>query len=254
LHALPDGVGQIEFGLGARHFAEGGSASLRAGLAPGDYVHLFVSDTGCGMDQQMRDHIFEPFFTSKPVGEGTGLGLPVVHGLVKTLGGVIDVTSEVGRGSTFDVYLPLSDVRPQTVYGDLLAEPPRGSGEHIFYVDDDEVMALMVQGLLQRLGYRTTCFLEAQNALDAIRAGADVDLVVTDFNMPQVSGLDVARELRRSRPTLPVVISSGYVSDELRASAAEIGVHSIMHKERSLEELGNLVGAALHRKRFSRPG
>jgi PAS domain S-box-containing protein len=245
LQSLIDAEGEIEFGLGSRHFVKGGSPSPGGGLAQGDYVHLWVRDTGCGMDQYTRDHIFEPFFTSKPLGEGTGLGLAVVHGLVKTVGGVVEVTSEVGRGSTFHVYLPLADDRPPTVPAEHVTEPPRGNGEHIIYVDDDEVMALMVHGLLQRLGYRTTCFLRAQEALDFVRDGADVDLVVTDFNMPHVSGLDLARELRRSTPALPVVISSGYVSEELRASAAEIGVRCVMQKERTLEELGCIVDAAL---------
>jgi signal transduction histidine kinase/ActR/RegA family two-component response regulator len=247
LHALPNGVGQIDIGLEERHFADQASLSRPAGLEPGAYAHLWVQDTGCGIDERTREHIFEPFFTTKPVGRGTGLGLAVVHGIVKTLGGAINVTSEVGRGSTFDLFLPLVDHESQAIPLDLTdVEPARGNGQHIVYIDDDEVMALMVQGLLLRLGYRVTYFLEAQEAIDAISNNAEeVDLVVTDFNMPNLSGLDVVRILAGIRPGLPVVISSGYVSDDLLASAAELGVRGVMQKEHTIEELGAVVHMAL---------
>ncbi|MBC7732347.1 MAG: transporter substrate-binding domain-containing protein [Bacteriovorax sp.] len=247
LQALPEGVGQIDIGLEERRFADESLSSRPAGLEPGAYAHIWVRDNGCGMDARTREHIFEPFFTTKPVGRGTGLGLAVVHGIVKTLGGVIDVTSEVGRGSTFGLFLPLVEHDSQIMPLDLTeVEPARGRGQHIVYIDDDEVMALMVQDLLMRLGYRATCFLAAHEAIDAIASRAEeVDLVVTDFNMPNLSGLDVVRVLAGIRPGLPVVISSGYVSDDLRASAAELGVRAVMQKERTIEELGAVVHAAL---------
>jgi CheY-like chemotaxis protein len=116
----------------------------------------------------------------------------------------------------------------------------------VLYVDDDEVMALMVHGLLERLGYRATCTLDAREAIAIVeREPESFDLVVTDFNMPNFSGLDVVRALARACPKLPVAISSGYVSDELRTSASELGVHGVMQKEHTLEELGALVRAAL---------
>jgi CheY-like chemotaxis protein len=164
---------------------------------------------------------------------------------------VIHVTSEVGRGSRFDLFLSLVEHETQPVPLDLSeADPARGNGQHIVYIDDDEVMALMVQGLLLRLGYRTTGFLVAQEAIESIASGAqDVDLVVTDFNMPGLSGLDVVRILADIRPGLPVVISSGYVSDDLLASAAALGVHAVMQKEHTIEELGAVVHAALRASR-----
>ena len=131
------------------------------------------------------------------------------------------------------------------------AELLRGHGQHVLYVDDDEVMTVMVQGLLQRLGYRATCTLDGPEAIAIVaRDPMGVDLVVTDFNMPDCSGLDVVRALAGIRPALPVAISSGYISDELRACARELGVCGVMQKERTLEELGALVHAALaaHRK------
>jgi CheY-like chemotaxis protein len=200
-----------------------------------------------GMDEATRQHIFEPFFTTKPVGQGTGLGLAVVHGIVEAHGGVITVRTAPGQGTTFDVYLPLVDHVSRPAPLDAIRPAPlQGQGQHVLYVDDDEVMALMVHGLLTRLGYRATCTLDAQEAIAMVAADpGGYDLVVTDFNMPSVTGLDVVRALRRIRPDLPVAISSGYVSDELRAGAAALGVRGILQKEHTFEELGALVQAAL---------
>ena len=245
--ALNGAAGEIEVGFDEVLLVEEGSPPRPAGLASGAYVHLWVRDDGCGMDGETRERIFEPFFTTKPVGQGTGLGLAVAHGIIEAHGGGIAVESVKGRGSTFNIYLPLVDHESQPVPLEAVdAKALRGSGQHVLYVDDDEVMALMVQGLLQRLGYRATCTLDAREAIAIVaRDPAGVDLVVTDFNMPNYSGLDVARALAAIRPSLPVAISSGYISDELRARASELGVRGVMQKEHTFEELGALVHAAL---------
>jgi signal transduction histidine kinase/ActR/RegA family two-component response regulator len=247
LNALPDGIGQIDIGLEERCFTGEELSSRPAGLQPGAYAHLWVQDTGCGMDDRTREHIFEPFFTTQPVGRGTGLGLAVVHGIVQTLAGVINVASEVGQGTTVDLFFPLVEHERNAMPPDVTeVEPARGKGQYIVYIDDDEVVALMVQGLLLHLGYRTTYFLAPEEAIHAIASGAEeVDLVVTDFNMPNLSGLDVVRVLAGIRPGLPVVIISGYVSDDLRASAAELGVRAVMQKENTIDELGAVVHRAL---------
>ena len=245
--ALRGGAGRIDIGAQELELAEAGSPSWPVGLAPGPYVHLWVRDDGCGMDDETREHIFEPFFTTKPVGQGTGLGLAVAHGIVEAHRGGIAVESRVGQGSTFNLYLPQVDHETQPMPLEIVdAQAPRGHGQHVLYVDDDEVMTMMVQGLLQRLGYRATCTLDAHEAIAIVaRDPAGIDLVVTDFNMPNCSGLDVVRALAAIRPGLPVAISSGYISDELRASASELGVCGVMQKEHTLEELGALVHAAL---------
>jgi PAS domain S-box-containing protein len=246
-HALPGGVGLIEIGLEETRFGAG-ELRVPAGLAPGAYAHLWVRDNGSGMDDETRQHIFEPFFTTKRVGQGTGLGLAVVHGIVESHAGAVDVTTTVGAGSTFHIYLPLVDDESgpaplQPAHTDAL----RGRGQHVLYVDDDEVMALMVHSLLQRLGYRATCTLDAREALSlAERDPERFDLVVTDFNMPNLSGVDVARRLADIRPSLPVVISSGYISEELRAAAAELGVRAVIQKEHTFEELGAVLDSILN--------
>jgi PAS domain S-box-containing protein len=250
LHALRDGAGNIEIGLEPSQFAGVAASASTAGPATFGHAHLWVADDGVGMSDETRQRIFEPFFTTKPVGQGTGLGLAVVHGIVETHGGTIEVTSTVGRGSRFDLYLPLVDQDSAPAPLDAIAlGPARGSGQHVLYVDDDEVMALMVQGLLQRLGYRVTVSPGAREAIETITDAPEAfDLVVTDFNMPKHSGLDVVRALAGIRPSLPVVISSGYVSEELRANASALGVRAVMQKEHTLEELGPLVHELLHKQ------
>ena len=160
----------------------------------------------------------------------------------------MSVQSTAGQGSTFHAYLPSSPCEGRAELTlDVARETTRGQGQHVLYIDDDEVMAVMVHGLLLRLGYRATCILDAREAVATVaRNPMDVDVVVTDFNMPNCSGLDVARALAGIRPSLPVAISSGFVSDELRASAARLGVIAVMQKEHTLEELGAVVQAALN--------
>ncbi|MDH3461778.1 MAG: response regulator, partial [Burkholderiaceae bacterium] len=240
-YALPDNTGHIEVGLDAVAFDSSGQRP--SGVHAGRYAHLWVRDDGTGMDAATCGRIFEPFFTTKPVDQGTGLGLSVVHGIVTGHQGAITVESTLGLGSTFNVYLPLLEVPENAVTSvRRVLEKARGQGQHVIYVDDDEVMLVMVEQLLRRLEYKVTCFSDAPMAVAAIRAQpASFDLVLTDFNMPDVSGLEVAREVRRIRPDLPVVITSGYISEEMLAEVQRCGVHSVLQKENTIDELGTLV-------------
>ena len=248
-HALGGRAGRVVLGLEAR--ALDADVARRLGLQPGRHAHLWVSDTGCGMDEATRSRVFEPFFTTKPVGQGTGLGLSVVHGIVATHGGAIAVVSAPGQGSRFDLYFPL--VAPPSAVAPALPPLPQsthGDSGHVVYLDDDLVMLEMVHDLLERDGYRVTLFEDPAEALEALRARPDeIDLLVTDYNMPGLSGLDVARELARLRPGWPVIISSGYVSEELLAAAAQVGVHDVMQKEYTLEHLPGLVRRLLAERR-----
>jgi PAS domain S-box-containing protein len=248
-HAMDEGSGHIRVSLETVQLDSPGAAGL--GLAaPGGFAHLQVSDDGRGMDEATRLRIFEPFFTTKPVGKGTGLGLSVVHGIVAAHGGVISVHSQPGHGSCFALYLPLTaPPAPLTVLADPAAAvpaAPRGQGQHVLYVDDDPVMGALVQALLARAGYRVSFTEDPRAALDLACASDDpVDLLVTDYNMPGLSGLDLVRELQRRRPGLPVVLSSGYVSDGLRQDAQRAGVRHLMQKEYTLEQLSLVVHQAL---------
>jgi CheY-like chemotaxis protein len=216
-------------------------------MPPGRYAHLWVSDTGSGMDRATRERIFEPFFTTKAVGEGTGLGLAVVHGIVSAHHGAISVESEPGVGTTFHLYFPTSEAAAFVPAFDSTAPALlRGQGRHVLYVDDDEVMVLMVERLLGRAGFHVTCCADARAAITCVQATPErVDVVVTDFNMPEFSGLDLAEALAKMRPGLPVVISSGYISDDMRERARVAGVHSLLNKQDTLEALVPRIHDAL---------
>ena len=252
-HALQGRAGRV--GVGAEPVVLDADEALRlGGLPAGCYAHLWVSDDGCGMDRAMQARIFEPFFTTKPVGQGTGLGLAVAHGIAATHHGAITVQSDKGAGSTFHLYLPLTAATPGasvqapvvSMWGALESLPETGQGQHVLCVDDDEVMLVMVERLLQRQGYRVSCHSDPRRALAALReAPQSFDLLLSDFNMPQCSGLELARAAAQVRVDLPVVITSGYITEALNAEMRQAGVRGVINKERTVEELGALVAAVL---------
>ncbi len=244
-HALQGSTGRIVVGLAAVDSDDAGHAP--ASLSPGHYAHLWVRDDGTGMDDATRQRIFEPFFTTKPVGEGTGLGLAVVRGIVQTHLGAITLESMPGEGTCFHVYLPATE-RPSQVGAleEAEREATLGRGQHVVYVDDDDVMVLLVARLLDRAGYRVTSCRSAREALAAfIDRPRAFDLVITDFDMPGFSGLELAAELAHVRPDLPVVISSGYLSEELQSGAQRLGIRHLLKKQNTFEELAGVVGRAL---------
>jgi len=239
--ALEGKPGEIEIAVDDTHLDV--AAAHDAGVATaGRYAHVAVRDTGIGMTDAMRERIFEPFFTSKPAGKGTGLGLAVVHGIVHAHGGGIVCRSAPGRGATFDVYLPASDSYPAAVPVVPSAPPPKaGRGQKVLYIDDDEALVYLARRLLERSGYRVSAHTDAAHGLAALRHDpASFTLVVTDFSMPGMSGLDVAREVRTIRSDLPVLVTTGYVTDELKQDATDAGVREIVYKP---DTAAQLVGA-----------
>ena len=248
MQAMRSGPGRIDIrldsvllddALAAAHPALGAMHARR----PGRTVRIAVTDTGPGMDAATLARIFEPFFTTRAVGAGTGLGLSVVHGILRAHEGEIEVDSQPGQGASFAIYLPAAAaqaVAPEAEpgAGAPTATADQSSVQHILYLDDEPSLVLLVQRQLARRGYRVAGFTKQAEALAALRAEpAAFDLVVTDYNMPGISGLDVAREVRAIRADLPVMVVSGHVDETLLAEAAGAGVRELILKANGVDEL-----------------
>ena len=231
-------------------------ASPRLGeLRAGRFARITVRDTGQGMDATTLEHIFEPFFTTKPVGEGTGLGLSVAHGILRTHDGAVVAHSEPGKGTRFELFLPAAEAGAAAPAPAPAVAAAAGVGQRVLYVDDDESLLFLTQRMLERRGYRVTAHAAPDAALAAVRADPHgFDLVVTDFNMPGKSGLDVARAVRAIRPDLPVAIISGYITDQLRAEAEGGGVRALIFKPNAVEELCDAVQRLILTPEASPPG
>jgi len=217
---------------------EAGSMPAIPGLRPGRFAHLSVSDSGTGIDPEIRERIFDPFFSTKSLGEGTGLGLTVVHSIVQAHEGAIDVQTQPGKGTTFHIYLPAArQTTEQDASADASVRTP-GRGRQLVFLDDNGALVSAMVRMLSRHGYRVSGHTVAEEALAAVRAAPQAyDLFMSDCIMPRLSGLDVARELSRIRPDLPVVIFSGHIDAELQRKARELGVRQLLNKLNASEEL-----------------
>ncbi|MBI3387909.1 MAG: response regulator [Deltaproteobacteria bacterium] len=242
-HAMGGDQGRIDICLdGITVDAEAPGTGVN--LQPGRFARLTVGDTGSGMDAATLERIFDPFFTTKPVDQGTGLGLSVVHGIVEAHGGSVTVKSERGIGTTFSLYFPKEEAPPPSPTPEAAdaAPLPAVDGQHVLYLDDDTSLVFLMTRLLERPGFRVSGYTRAEEALAALRADpGQFDLVVTDMNMPRFSGLDVARAVLSLRPDLPVVLVSGNITEELRAAAALIGVHHLIYKPNTTDEMVAVV-------------
>jgi PAS domain S-box-containing protein len=214
-------------------------------LKPGPYVRLEVRDTGHGIPPEIQDRIFDPYFTTKDVNEGSGMGLSVVQGIVKSHGGGISVRSRPGSGAVFTVHLPrLSDEERKAEEED--ARPGPGEGERILLVDDEASLADVGRSMLERLGYRVSALTDSVKALRAFEGNPDgFDLVITDQSMPGMTGADLAREILRRRPGKPVVLCTGYSDLVDPERARQLGVRSFLLKPFSYDQLADVVREAL---------
>jgi len=199
-------------------------------LHPGSYLKLIVEDTGHGIDSNIMEKIFDPYFTTKGVGEGTGMGLSAVHGIVKDHGGDISVYSEPGKGTAFHVYLPL--IETGSVEREIISAEPVSTGtERILFIDDEEQIVQMVQQILESLGYHVTPRTSSVEALEAFRTMPDeFDLVITDMTMPNMTGAELAPRLLEIRSDIPIILCTGFseLMDENKAKA--IGIREYVMK------------------------
>lgn len=215
---------------------------------PGSYVRLSVGDTGHGMDSATLQRVFDPYFTTKGPGEGTGLGLAVVHGIVEGLGGLITVYSEPGKGSNFHVFLPqfqntVSCLAP-TVPGSTCR--PLGKGEGVLFVDDEIGLAVVSLNLLESLGYKVTTRTSGIEALAAFRADPNrFDVVITDLTMPQMTGLELARALRQIRPDIPIILCTGFSGTVTPERLKAAGISRLTAKPLILDDLARSLREVL---------
>jgi len=214
-HAIGSSPGTITINLASRVIGQDDHL-LRPDIQEGLYVCLSVVDSGCGMDPATVQRIFDPFFTTKPIGQGTGLGLSVVHEIVSCYGGTITVYSEPGKGSCFRLYFPaIAGSAP--VASTSTPAPTPTSREHILYVDDEEGLVMLGTVLLQRLGYQATGHVDASAALADFRSRPDYfAAMVTDLSMPRMTDFDLATQILRLCPGFPVLMTSGFVRPKTR--------------------------------------
>ncbi|MFH1114986.1 MAG: response regulator [Pseudomonadota bacterium] len=215
-----------------------------ADLTPGEYLRLAVRDTGHGMPPEVMQRMFEPYFSTKKPGEGTGLGLSVVHGIVKTYDGGITVESRPGIGTTFQIFFPLIEGETDYVH-EMGQSTPRGS-ERLLVVDDEPELAVMCQRTLDDLGYRTTAVTNSLEALDMFRLDPnEFDLILTDMTMPHMTGLELASQTKKIRAGIPVVLLTGYsdliTGEEIRTA----GLHALLHKPVTKAALAGIIRNAL---------
>jgi PAS domain S-box-containing protein len=214
-------------------------------LEHGTYLDFEVRDTGCGMDRLIQEKIFDPFFTTKKIGQGTGLGLSVVHGIIKQHKGEITVVSEPEQGTTFHIYLPVidqEDVQAERVVMDSI---PKGS-ERILLVDDEPVITHMLERVLIRLGYTVTVFSSSIEALEVYKKSPDdFDLVITDMTMPEMTGAELTSKLLALRPDLPVILCTGFSETIDEAKAKSLGIRGYVMKPIDKRTLANAIRKAL---------
>jgi signal transduction histidine kinase/ActR/RegA family two-component response regulator len=212
----------------------------------GKFVRLRVTDTGAGMTPDTIEHAFEPFFTTKPAGEGSGLGLATVHGIVTALGGRISLSSEPGRGTTVELCLPRRVVDTDAAVLSNEPDLALGTGQRVLVVDDEPVVLSACQQLLMRLNYEVTACESPERALELLRRQPTAyDVLVTDQAMPDMTGPDLAAAARRLRPDLPIVLATGFLDDTARALVATLGIDRVLSKPYTLRDLSTALRAVI---------
>ena len=217
---------------------------LPIGMKPGDYVEIKVSDTGVGIAPEFMDLVFDPYFTTKGPGEGTGLGLAMAHGIIDSYKGKISVDSQLGKGTTFTIHLPVNKKHADFDVGE--SEMCPSGTETILFVDDEVSIAKTGSKLLESLGYSVTARINSIEALELFRAQPDnFDLVITDMTMPNMTGDKLAIELMKIRPDIPVVLCTGYNKKISKKTASEIGIKAFAYKPLAREDLAKIIRKVL---------
>jgi CheY-like chemotaxis protein len=241
--AMEQGGGTITISLSERTLT---AQDLRQHpkVEPGRFVVLGVADTGPGIPATIRDKIFEPYFTTKAAGKGTGMGLAIIDGIVTTSGGLITCTSEPGRGALFEVFFPAIDTAPEATLRP--AEEIARGRERILLVDDEAALVTMEQAILEKLGYEVTSCGSGMEALKLFTKEPEhFDLVLTDQTMPGLTGMELARHLLQIRPELPIILCTGFSNLVDEKMAKSCGIKGFAMKPLSLKDLAGLLRQAL---------
>jgi CheY-like chemotaxis protein len=220
-------------------------------LIPGIYVQLCVSDTGHGIPAEHLERIFDPFFTTKARGEGTGMGLSVVHGIIETYKGSIQVSSEEGKGTAFDIYLPAIERRAEP---DIRKTENKQKGtEHILFVDDEPAIAEIGKSQLEALGYHVSARCNSLEALALFKNKPDhFDLVITDMTMPEVTGDELAKEIKQVKPDIPIILYTGFSERIDEKTARSMGIMGFLMKPIILSDLAQMVRKVLDETKLPR--
>jgi PAS domain S-box-containing protein len=244
-HAMRDKGGVLQVCLDHIQLSPGEHAMM-VDLDPGSYIRLIVRDTGHGINPGIIDRIFDPFFTTKKVDEGTGLGLSVAYGIVKSHGGTITVQSEPGKGSTFNAYFP--QIEEATEKRSEKPQPILGGSERVLFIDDEPYLADIGKEGLSALGYEVTVRTSSIEALHAFRARPErFDLVITDMTMPNMTGVQLADEILKVRPDIPIILCTGYSEIIDEEKSKKFGIRAFLMKPVSLEEIARTIRKVLNK-------
>ena len=241
--AMEEDGGVLEVGLSAATVTQpiNGPGS---DIQPGQYLKITITDTGCGIPRKHLETIFDPYFTTKAIGEGTGLGLAVVEGIVKHCGGEIQVESWISRGTVFTIYLPATQTNPKAK--SYTPQPLPTGSEKVLVVDDEEPIASMISRRLDTLGYHVQTATDSNQAFALFSADPDrFDLVITDMNMPRMTGDKLARKLLQIRTDLPIILCTGFSKQLSEERAADIGIRALLKKPVSMDDMARSVRRAL---------
>ncbi len=242
-HAMDNGVGELSVSL-VEEAIDSDTRTYLPEIETGAYLRLRVEDTGHGMEPDIVDRIFEPFFTTKKPGEGTGMGLAVVHGIVESMGGAIKVSSQPGKGARFDVYLP--KITQEEIAAERLDALPSGKRGRILVVDDDVVLVKTLKKALSQLGHRVTSESDSQKALEIFSQGPEgYDLIITDQVMPRMSGVELAQEILSIRPEIPIILCSGHSEAVSQEQVGAAGISKCVSKPISMVQLERVVNEVL---------
>jgi PAS domain S-box-containing protein len=254
-HAIGKQNGVVEVSLKKVVLGPGKMTGLK-NLEPGLYMKLTVSDTGHGMEQKVKERIFDPFFTTKATGEGMGMGLAVIHGIVKTCGGDIQVESKLSKGTAFHLFFPCIDFEkkePQKRKQLTITEPIPEGNERLLFVDDEQMLVEVHQEILERLGYNVMAVRSGLEALEIFNNDPEIfHLVITDHAMPGMTGIELSRKLLKIRPDIPIILCTGLTKTTICQEAKDAGISELVMKPIIMKDLAVLIRDVLKRSNKKR--